>query len=153
MDLQRARRDLFAGAIFAAFGAAFAGMSLTYDIGDPFRMGPGFFPLALGLVLVGLGALIVAKGFVAGSGEDLGIVPWRAVVILVAAIMFFGLTVRGLGLVPALGGTTLLAAFAGRDVHPGRAAIIAIGLTVLSILIFVVALQLRLALVGPWIPL
>lgn len=153
MDLHPARRDLLAGGIFAAFGAAFAAISLTYEVGDPFRMGPGFFPLALGILLVGLGALIVVKGFVAASGEGLGIVPWRAIALVVVALLFFGITVRGLGLVPALAVTTLLAAFAGHDVRPARAVLIAAGLTVLSVLVFVVALQLRLALFGTWIPL
>jgi hypothetical protein len=149
--MQRARKDLLAGAVFAGFGLAFAITSTTYDIGTPLRMGPGFFPLVLGGILVVLGVSIAVKGVVAGEGGDVGPVPWRALVLLVAAIVFFGSTVRGLGLAPALFVSVLLAALAGRGVRIVPAVVIAASLTALSVLIFVVLLQLRLPLVGPWL--
>lgn len=149
--MQRARKDLLAGAVFAGFGLAFAITSTTYDIGTPLRMGPGFFPLVLGGILVVLGVSIAVKGLVAGEGGDVGPVPWRALVLLLAAILFFGFTVRDLGLVPALFGAVLFATFAGRGVRPVPAVVIAASLTALSVLIFVYALQLRLALFGPWL--
>ncbi len=73
--------------------------------------------------------------------------PWTAVALVVAAIVVFALGVRELGLVPALLLSTFLAALAGRR-DPVRAAGVAVGLTLLCVLIFVVALQLRLPLVG-----
>jgi len=149
--MQRARKDLLAGAVFAGFGLAFAITSTTYDIGTPLRMGPGFFPLVLGGILVVLGVSIAVKGFVAGEGGENGNVPWRALVLLVAAILFFGFTVRDLGLVPALFVTVLLAGLAGRSARVIPAVVIAVSLTALSVLIFVVLLQLRLPLVGPWL--
>ena len=149
--MQRARKDLLAGAVFAGFGLAFAITSTTYDIGTPLRMGPGFFPLVLGGILVVLGVSIAVKGLVAGEDGDVGPVPWRALVLLVAAILFFGFTVRDLGLAPALFVSVLLAALAGRGVRIVPAVVIAAGLTALSVLIFVVLLQLRLPLVGPWL--
>ena len=149
--MQRARKDLLAGAVFAGFGLAFAITSTTYDIGTPLRMGPGFFPLVLGGILVVLGVSIAVKGLVAGEGGDVGPVPWRALVLLLAAIVFFGFTVRDLGLVPALFVSALLAALAGRGVRIVPAVVIAASLTALSVLIFVVLLQLRLPLVGPWL--
>ena len=149
--LHDARKDVLAGAVFVGFGLAFAVTSTTYDIGSPLRMGPGFFPLVLGGVLVVLGALIAVTGYVAANGSPIGTVPWRALVLLLAAILVFGFTVRGLGLAPALFVAVLLAAFAGRGVRLVPAVVIAASLTALSVLIFVYALQLRLALVGPWL--
>jgi hypothetical protein len=151
VKLHDARKDLLAGAIFVGFGLAFAVTASTYEVGSPLRMGPGFFPLAIGGVLVVLGALIAISGYVAADGGEIGTVPWRAVVLLIAAILFFGLTVRGLGLAPALFGAVLLAVFAGPGVRPVPAVVIAASLSALSVLIFVYALQLRLALVGPWL--
>lgn len=152
MDRQKARKDLLAGGAFVAFGLAFAVVSATYEIGTPLRMGPGYFPLVLGGLLVLLGVVIVVNGFVAGEGEEIGPIPWMSAVLLVVAIVFFGITVRGLGLVPALFVTTLLSAFAGHRTGVLASAVIAGGLTILCILIFVLALQLRLPLIGPWIP-
>lgn len=143
--------DLLAGAIFIGFGLAFAITSATYDLGTPLRMGPGFFPLVLGATLVVLGVAIVVKAFVAGPAGPVGPVPWRALVLLVAALFFFGYFVRALGLVPTLLVAVTLAALAGRSVRVIPAVVIAACLTALSVLIFVVLLQLRLPLIGPWL--
>jgi Tripartite tricarboxylate transporter TctB family len=152
-EVRRALKDIIAGAIFIVLGVGFAAGALAYEIGSPLDMGPGYLPLVLGAVLAGLGILIIAKGFVAGEGESIGGVDWRAVVLVTAALLFFGLTVRGLGLVGALFGSSLLAALARAETSIRETLLIAVGITILSAVIFVVALQLRLPLVGSWIPL
>ena len=152
-EVRLALRDLLAGGTFIALGVAFAAGSLAYDIGTPVRMGPGYVPLVLGVVLAGLGVLVIVKGFIAGEGEPIGEVDWRAVILVTAALLFFGVTVRGLGVVGALFGASLLAALARSQTSVREALVIAVGLTALSVLIFIVALQLRLPLVGTWIPL
>jgi hypothetical protein len=58
--------------------------------------------------------------------------------------------VGGLGLGPSLLVTTFLAALAGHGTRPGRAAVIAIGLTALCLVVFVALLQLRLPILGDW---
>jgi hypothetical protein len=152
---KRAVTDILAGLIFVAFGLAFAITSLSYELGTPLRMGPGYFPLALGGILVFLGLLIVGKGFISSSGAEgrFGSVPWRALILIVLALLFFGLTIRGLGLVPTTAVTALLAALASNRTGILAAVAIATGLTVLCVLVFVLALQLRLPLVGPWLSL
>ena len=90
---KRAVTDILAGLIFVAFGLAFATTSLSYEIGTPLRMGPGYFPLALGGILVFLGLLIVGKGFLSSSSAEgrLGsVVAGRCSD--PAAVLFFGLT-------------------------------------------------------------
>lgn len=152
MEIRAAPRDLVSGAVFILIGLAFATGALDYNIGTPARMGPGFVPLLLGGLLAALGAAIVVKGFVAGEGEAMGHVSLRAVVLVVASFIFFGLTVRGLGVVPALFGTVLIAALARDRTSPLAALLMAAGLTAASVLIFIVALQLRLPLWGSWLP-
>lgn len=152
VDVRRALKDVLAGGIFIAFGLAFATGALAYDLGTPLRMGPGYVPLALGLIQVGLGILIIVKGFLAGEGDAVTPVEWRAVAFITAALLFFGLTVRGLGVVGALFGASLLSALARSQTSRREALVIAAGLTVLSVVIFIIALRLRLPLVGPWLP-
>jgi hypothetical protein len=152
-DARRSLRDILAGATFIVLGLAFAFGALSYELGTPLRMGPGYVPLILGLVLAGFGAMVVVKGFVAGEVEAIGTIEWRAVAFIAAALLFFGLTVRGLGVVGALFGTSLLSALARSQTSWREALVIAVGLTVLSVVIFIFALQLRLRLVGPWLPL
>ena len=153
LAVRHALKDILAGTVFIVFGGAFALGSLAYDIGTPLRMGPGYIPLALGGLLAGLGVLIIIKGFLAGEGEPIGEVEWRPLVFITAALLFFGITIRGLGVVGALFGATLLASLARSRTRPVEGLVIAVGLTILSVIIFIFALQLRLPLVGPWIPL
>jgi hypothetical protein len=121
-------------------------------VGTTVRMGPGYFPLVLGGLLAVLGGLIIAKGVTGGEEGSVGSVPWRGVVLIIGAVLLFGLTVRGLGLVPAIFATSLTSAFASRRSGVVGGLLIALGLTLLCVLVFVVALRLRLPLVGPWIP-
>ena len=151
MNLHDARKDLLAGGTFVVFGLAFAITSSTYEVGTALRMGPGFFPLVLGSMLVVLGILIAVKGFVAADSDDIGPVPWKAMALLVAAFLFFGFTVRGLGIVPTLLVTVFLSALAGHRARVIPAVVIAGCLTALSVLIFVIVLQLRLPYFGPWV--
>jgi hypothetical protein len=149
--VERALKDTLAGLIFVALGLIFAIGATTYEIGSTLQMGPGYFPLVLGGLLVVLGGTIVAKGFLDGEGEEIGSVPWRALGLVLGAVLFFGLTVRGLGLVPSVFVATLMSAFASQRMAVVMALVIAVGLTVLCVLVFVVALSLRVPLVGPWL--
>jgi hypothetical protein len=151
VNLRDARKDLLAGATFVVFGLAFAVTSSTYEVGTLLRMGPGYFPLVLGSLLVLLGILIAVKGFVAADSDEIGPVPWKALALLVAALLFFGYTVRGLGVVPALLVTIFLSALAGHRARVVPAVVIAACLTALSVLIFIIALQLRLPYFGTWL--
>jgi putative tricarboxylic transport membrane protein len=147
----RALRDILAGLAFVAFGLAFAVLATSYEIGTTLVMGPGYFPLVLGGLLVLLGGVIVAKGFLGGEEGAIGAIPWTALGLILGAVLFFGLTVRGLGLVPSTFGAALMSAFASRRTGLVAGLLITVGLTVLCVLVFVVALSLRLPLVGPWI--
>ena len=151
LEVRRQLKDILAGALFIALGLVFAVGALAYEIGDPLRMGPGYMPLVLGLLLTGLGVGIVIKAFVAGEGGDIGRVEWRAIVLIVAALIFFGLTVRGLGVAASLLGTTLLASLARARTSLLEAVLVSVGLTVLSVVLFIFVLQLRLPLTGPWL--
>ena len=103
-----------------------------------------------------LGLVIVAASFrgvdPTVANADRGPIPWQRMGLLVAArSCSSGFTVRGLGLGPSLLVTTFLAALAGHGTRPGRAAVIAIGLTALCLGIFVGLLQLRLPILGDWL--
>ncbi len=150
--MKRSAKDVLAGLTFVGFGLAFAVGALAYDIGDPVRMGPGFFPLVVGVLLAVLGGLIAVTRSNEPDEEPISAPPWRAAGLILAALVVFGLTVRGLGLIPSIFVTALLASFASRETKPLVAVLLAVGLTALSIAIFVFALSLRLPLVGPWIP-
>lgn len=150
--MAKAKADLLAGGAFVAFGLVFVIGSLAQlEVGTTFNMGPGYFPLALGVLLVVLGLLVVGEGLRAAEARPIGLIPWRAALLIGVALLFFGLTVRGLGLLPALFVAVLLAAFAAGRTSLKMVFGITVGLTALCLVIFVVALRLPLQLFGTWL--
>jgi hypothetical protein len=145
-------KDILTGLIFIGFGAAFGYAASGYELGTAFRMGPGYFPLVLAGLLALLGVLIVAKGVTAAAADgEFGVVPWRGLVLIIAALIFFGATVHGLGLVAAIFGAACLAALASRSNGPVAALVIAVCLTVGCVLIFHYGLGVTVPLFGPWL--
>ena len=47
----KSQKDFFAGLMFMVAGIAFAWGATNYNIGEGARMGPGYFPLMVGLLL------------------------------------------------------------------------------------------------------
>ena len=151
MERRRSVPDVLAGGIFILIGGAFVVGSLGYELGTPLRMGPGYFPLMVGAILATLGLAIVVKGLIAGEVISFGPIPWRAATAIVLAIVFFGFTVRRLGFVPASAVTAFLTTLASPRIRLLTAVAVSAGLTVAATLIFVVGLQLRIPLLGPWL--
>jgi Tripartite tricarboxylate transporter TctB family len=144
-------RDALAGLIFILIGVSFALSSRSIEIGTAFRMGPGYFPLLLSGLLILIGAAIALSAFVNGANESLGSVSWRGLVLVLAAPVVFGLTVRRLGLAPAIVITSVLSVYASRRSGIGLAAIMAAGLTIFCLAVFSYGLGLPLPLLGPWL--
>ncbi|WP_224001819.1 tripartite tricarboxylate transporter TctB family protein [Aureimonas sp. SA4125] len=151
MELQKSAKDILSGLIFLGFGAAFAITALGYPMGTALRMGAGFFPFALGLILCVIGLAVLVKGFLhRGPAEDLGTIPWRGAVLILSALTFFGLCVRGLGLLPTLFVTVLASALASRTLAPWAAVALATAMTLICYVIFVRGLGVVVPLFGPW---
>lgn len=96
----KSQKDLFSGLMFMAVGLAFAWGATTYTIGEGARMGPGYFPLMLGLLLAALGAFIVFEAVVVETedGEPIGKWAWKPLGYVIAANLLFGVL---LGVCPA----------------------------------------------------
>lgn len=144
--------DLAAGLLLMAIAAFFGWQTLDLEIGTSLRMGPGYFPMVLSGLLFVLGALVTLKAF-GREGEPFGKIAWRGLVFILPAPVFFGLTVRGLGFVPALFITTLIASQASIKMRPLYALVLAVAVTVMSTLIFSYGLGLPFRRFGPWLPL
>jgi hypothetical protein len=145
-------RDILAGAIFIVLGLIFVIGTLGLERGTAFRMGPGFFPMVLAGLLILIGLSIAVQ---AAREEAVAIhmhaVPWRGLVLILAAPVLFGLTVRGLGLLPSLLVVAAISSFASRRMRPVLAAAITVVLTLFCVLVFNVGLGLPIRLIGPWL--
>lgn len=142
--------DLIAGLGLMAVAAFFGWQTLGLEIGTSLRMGPGYFPMILSSLLFLLGLLIAVKSL-GRTGEPAGMIAWRGIMFILPAPIFFGLTVRGLGFVPALFFTTLIASQASVKMRPLYALVLAVAVTVISTLIFSYGLGLPFRRFGPWV--
>lgn len=145
------RADAAAGLIFIAFGLIFGAQALGLDLGTALRMGPGYFPSILSGVLLILGVVILAQS-VHVTADGIGAPAWRGMLFILPAPVFFGLTVRGLGFVPSIFLTTVIAGLATRKMGIGGALVLAAGVTVFSTLVFSYGLGLPFRRFGPWLP-
>jgi hypothetical protein len=99
----KSQKDFVSGLMFTATGAAFAWNSATaYTIGSASKMGPGYFPLVLALVLVLLGGFIMFFSLVVETpdGGVIGELAWRPLVCILGANLLFGALLGG---VPSMG--------------------------------------------------
>lgn len=139
------------GAIFIALGLFFAYQSFTLEVGTAFRMGPGYFPLVLALILVLLGIIVLVQA-TRVEGEPIGPIAWRGMLLILPAPIFFGLTVRGLGFLPSIFFTALIASFASTRMKPLAALLLSAGVTLFSYAVFSKGLNLPFQTFGPWLP-
>ena len=149
----KSQKDFFSGLMFMAVGVAFAWGASSYTIGTGARMGAGFFPLVLGVLLAVLGGVITFKALVVETvdGDKIGSFAWKPLFFIIAANLVFGVMIGGLpswgipkmGLVVGIYALTIIASFAAERVRWVEVFILGTALTVLSYLAFIVLLNLQ----------
>jgi len=149
----KSQKDFSAGLMFMGVGAAFAWGATTYNIGSGDRMGPGYFPLMLGILMALVGAVITFKALVIETpdGDKIGKWAWRPLFFIIAANMVFGILLAGLpslklpamGLIIAIYALTFIASMAQAGWKFRTTLILATVLAVGSYSVFVLALKLQ----------
>lgn len=149
----KSQKDFAAGLMFTIVGIAFAWGATNYTIGDAARMGPGYFPLALGVLLAILGLVITFGALVVETedGDKIGKIAWKPMGFIIGANVLFGILLAGLprfgipafGLIVAIYGLTFVASLAGDEFKFKEVAILATVLAILSYLAFVKLLSLQ----------
>lgn len=142
-------KNLGSAALFVCIGLGAVIISLlNYDIGSMRRMGPGFFPLAVGAMLALLGLVLLGQSLRLATDDWVGRCNLRVVLPLMSGILAFGLLIRPYGLVAATSAMTCIAAFAVRDVRPWELLAIIALQCVLAVGIFVMALGMPISVWG-----
>lgn len=140
MPAIRNTKDFYAGVLFGliAIGALYS--SASYDVGTLRRMGPGFFPIALSLVLCLFAGVLLWRGIVS-PGQDVGGIALRVPTLILSATFLFALTIRPLGLPLAIAVMVMVGCRASSRLPVGRAAILAAVLAIGSVLVFKIGLS------------
>ena len=136
-------KDLYAGLLFVAFGVFAIVVARDYPLGSAARMGPGYFPRLLGILLIILGgalSLIALRG----EGAPLPGWKWRPISIVLLSVVAFGLVLTHAGLVLSTIGLIFVASMASREFRLKEAVLSGILLAALSVGVFVIGLKLQL---------
>ena len=149
----KSQRDFFSGVMFTVVGIAFAWGASTYNVGNGARMGPGYFPLMLGIVmsLIGLGIMFSGLTVETEDGEPIGKWAWKQIIYIIGANLAFGILLGGLpsiglpamGLIIAIYALVLISSLAGSEFNLPKVLILATVLAVGSYIAFIWALKLQ----------
>jgi hypothetical protein len=145
MPLIRHPKDFGAGLMFAGIGLAAIVIGSSYPVGTAARMGPGYFPRGLGMILIGLGAILILNGL-RTSGSPLAMRDIRPLGIVMGSVLVFALTVNYLGLALASALLVVLASTASHEFRKIEAVIAAVTLAVFVVIVFGYGLKLQLPL-------
>ena len=149
----KSQKDFFSGLMFTAVGVAFAWGATKYSLGTAARMGPGYFPTMLGVLMAILGGVIIFKSLVVETedGDKVGSWAWKPLLFIIAANLLFGLMLGGLpkikfpafGLIVGIYVLTFVASLAGEEFKFKEVAVLATILAVISYLAFILLLKLQ----------
>jgi len=141
--LIRHPKDFWAGVLFIAIGGAACVIALDYAMGTAARMGPGYFPRVLGLLLCALGALLVLRSFKL-QGAPLSFPTFKPIAIVLGSVLLFGLVVNKAGLVIATLLLVLVSSTASHEYRWRESIVAAIALAVFVVVAFRYGLGLQL---------
>ena len=138
----KAPKDFWAGVMFIGFGGFFMIWALThYQMGSAVRMGPAYFPAVLGGLLAFLGILVFIESF-AMQGPPVPSFKFRPLILISAACVVYGYTMKPLGLVLATALLVFISALGGHEFKWKEVTILYVVLIVFSLLVFVKGLTL-----------
>ena len=149
----KSQKDFFAGLLYMLIGIAFAWGATNYNIGEGARMGPGYFPLLLGIVLAVIGGIVLFQSLVVETpdGDKIGRWAWKPLAYILGANLLFGVLLGGLpsvgvpamGLIIGIFGLTLVASLAGETFRLREVLILAAILAAGSYIAFILLLKLQ----------
>ena len=149
----KSQKDFFSGLLFMVAGIAFAWGATNYTIGEGARMGPGYFPLVLGILLTLIGLFVTFEAMVVETedGEKIGKAAWKPLFFIIASNVVFGICLGGIpklgipamGLIVGIYALTFIASMAGEEHNNKEVAILATVLAIGSYLAFIVLLKLQ----------
>lgn len=150
MSRIRNPKDFWAGLLFALVGAGAIILGSRYNLGTAARMGPGYFPRILGILLILLGAIIALRGL-RTAGRPIPVWRWRPTIIVLGSVVLFGLIVNRVGMALSTVILIVLASTASEEFRWKEALISGVLLAVLAVAVFIVGLKLQLPIWPPFL--
>lgn len=141
----KSHSDFWAGLMFTVVGVIFAFGAMSYNIGSAAKMGPGYFPLMLGVLLAILGAVVTLTALTVETpdGNPIAKFDWRSLALTLGAVCLFAFLLLKMGLVVALITLVIVSSLADHAFSWKGTLINTVVLTVLCLAVFVYGLKLQ----------
>jgi len=136
-------KDFWAGLLFASVGLAAIVLGSRYNLGTAARMGPGYFPRILGMLLMALGSIIALRAL---RVDGPAVPPWRwwSTGVVLGSVVLFGLIVNTVGLALSTVILIVLASSASSEFRWKEALVSGVFLAALAVGVFIIGLKLQL---------
>jgi Tripartite tricarboxylate transporter TctB family len=128
-------KDFWAGLMFIAFGSGAIAIGANYPLGTAARMGPGYFPRILGVLLVALGLLMSIRALFL-EGEGIPKSMWKPLILVLGSVALFGMLLPRSGLVVATLALILTASCASHEFTWRASMLSGALLAALSVMVF-----------------
>jgi hypothetical protein len=136
------KRDTYAGALIILLGTVTVWKASYYEAGTLFHMGPGYFPMILGSVLLFLGNIILWTALRDSSAARLLLRPeWRGWICIIGGPILFIIIGTYGGLAPATFSCVFVSALGDRKSSLKSAFLLASGITAVGVVLFSYLLQ------------
>jgi hypothetical protein len=146
----RNNKDFLAGLLFIAIGLVAVAVARDYPFGTAMRMGSGYFPTALGGILVLLGAWVMGRGVLSGEKVK-GEWGWKPLALIALSIVLFGFLMARLGLIPALVAVLFASALAGHEFRFKEVFVLTVVMSVFAVLVLLYVLRMPYPLVAGYL--
>jgi hypothetical protein len=146
------QRDFWSGILFIAFGCAGLWVGRDYPVGTLIRMGPGFFPMMMSVALLGIGGFLIARALIV-TGEPLERIAFWPQLLILAAIVTFGLLIERIGLAVAVAAVAMVSGIAAQGLRWFELIALALAMSALSVALSVYLLGQPIPVwTAPWAP-
>ena len=143
--ISRTRIDVLAGCFVILVGVLAMIEAMNFELGSARRMGPGYFPFYIGLFLILVGGGIVFEQRLTARGNEPSTtgLSWKPLLLILAAVGCFALTIERFGLLPAVAVSVFLATLADSQTSMRHKLILTVAVPIVCALIFWLGLDIQ----------
>jgi len=140
----RNQRDFGAGIMYMVIGLFFTIMATQYPMGTAAKMGPGYFPFFLGIIMTLLGLFVLIRSLSAKAAiESIPKFNWRIIGLITGSVVLYGILLPTMGFIVAVFVLVFMSASASHEFHWKGTLVNASFLIIFTYSVFVVGLKLQ----------
>ena len=140
----RNQRDFGAGVMYMVIGLFFAIVATRYQYGSAAKMGPGYFPFWLGMLMAAMGLLVLVRSLRAKATiEAIPKFNFKVIGLITGSIILYGILLPKMGFIVAVLVLVMVASSASKEFSWKVALINAVVLIAFTYSVFVTGLKLQ----------